>query len=434
MKMSKQMTRREFLKASVMVTGGLTLSSALAACALPAAPPPGAPTAVPAKPKKAVFAIQSFAHDALKPILQEFTDRTGIEVALESMPSSGTDALTKLTTYYSSGSSPYDVVSDSDESAPAFMRAGWLEPLDDVIPAETWADFPDSMKGQIEVWHSFEGKKYRVPHEFAMGYFWYRKDWFDEKNMQPPTTWDEMVSIGKEFTDPDKGIWATEDALAKPALLYVYMAYMTIQAGGEIFSFDEGTAKAFQFVYDMMYTHKIFPDTALNKNYDQINEDYLNDRIAFMRQWPYFWSVTRGAKDWYAEGKAEIALPPAGPAGSRSWVGGWGFTVPKYAPNKDAAFELIRFLTSNEIAPKLAKANSWFLMPRKSIMAVMGNEGLAVYMKQYSDAGVPYPRPFHPKVAEAQNVVDDVASLYLSKQISLAEAMKQGKERIAALG
>jgi ABC-type glycerol-3-phosphate transport system substrate-binding protein len=107
--------------------------------------------------------------------------------------------------------------------------------------------------------------------------------------------------------------------------------------------------------------------------------------------------------------------------------------VPKFAPNKAEALDLIAFITNNENAPILAKGQSWFVMPRKSIMAVMGNEGLAVHMQKYAEANVPAPRPFHPKVAEAQSIVDDMAALYLTKQISLSEAMKQGKERIAAL-
>ncbi len=61
-------------------------------------------------------AIQSFAHEALKPFIEQFEAQTGIKVVLESMPSSGTDALTKLTTYYRAGQGPYDVVSDSDEA------------------------------------------------------------------------------------------------------------------------------------------------------------------------------------------------------------------------------------------------------------------------------------------------------------------------------
>lgn len=441
---SQKLTRREFLKKSVAVAAGTLAAGPLisAACApaptpVPPTPTPMPPTPVPAtptvvKPKELVLAIQGFAHEAMKPVLKGWEEKTGHKVRLESGPTTGMEMVTKYAPAFSAGTSPVDVFSDADDSSPMFQRAGWLEPLDDVIPKETWDDFPEAFKSHLETWHSYEGKKYRVPHEFAIGYFWYRRDWFDEKNLKPPKTWDEFVSIGKEFTKGE--VWGTLEALIKPGLMYVYLAYITAQTGGKIFEFDEATATAFQFVYDLIYTHKIMPETAMSKDYTMINDEYMKDRVAMMRQWPYFWSVARENKAWYKEGKADIALPPAGPAGSKSWWGGWGFSVPKFAPNKEEALDLIRWITSNENAPILAKGQSWFLMPRKSIMAIMGKEGLAVYMNQYAEAGVPAPRPFHPKIAEAQAVVDDVGSLYLTKQISLADAMKMGKERIAALG
>ncbi|MCX7668390.1 MAG: hypothetical protein N2Z84_05615, partial [Atribacterota bacterium] len=48
-----------------------------------------------AEGQEVVVAIQSFAHEALKPFIEQFETQTGIKVKLESMPSSGTDALTK---------------------------------------------------------------------------------------------------------------------------------------------------------------------------------------------------------------------------------------------------------------------------------------------------------------------------------------------------
>lgn len=427
------MTRRQFLK----VAGGVGIAAGLAACTAPPpaqAPAQPAPTEVPAPVggKTLVLAIQGFAHDAMKPVLKTWEEKTGHTVTLESGPTTGNEMITKYAPAFQAGNSPVDVMSDADDSGPSFYRAGWMEPLDDVIPQSTWDDFPESFKQQIEVWHSYEGKRYRVPHEFAIGYFFYRKDWFDERKIEPPKTWDELVAIGKEFTNPP--VFGTMEALTKPALAYVYIAYLAAQSGGNLFEFDEPTAAAFQFAYDLIHTHGIMPQTTLAMDYTQQNEEYMNDHVACMRQWPFFWDVARGNTNWYQEGRAEIALPPAGPAGAKSWWGGWGFSVPKAAPNKAEALDLIAHITSPENAPILAKGQSWFVMPRKSIMAVMGNEGLAVHMQQYADAGVPSPRPFHPKVAEAQAVVDDVASLYLSKQISLAEAMQQGKERIKALG
>ncbi len=295
---SQKLTRREFLKKSVAAAAGTLAAGPLisAGCA-PQAPTPVPPTPTTVKPKELVLAIQDFAHDAMKPVLKAWEDRTGHKVRLESGPATGTEMVTRYAPAFSAGTSPVDVFSDTDDSSLTFMRAGWLEPLDDVISQETWDDFPEGFKSHIETWHSYEGKKYRVPHEFAISYFWRRKDWFDEKNLKPPQTWDEFVSIGKEFTE-DK-VWGTLEALIKPGLMYVYLAYITAQTGGKIFEFDEATATAFQFVYDLIYTHKIMPETAMSQDYTMINDEYMKDRVAMMRQWPYFWSVTRENEAWY---------------------------------------------------------------------------------------------------------------------------------------
>jgi ABC-type glycerol-3-phosphate transport system substrate-binding protein len=437
----KKLSRRDFLK----LTGALSAGGLLAACApLPAAPAPqapAAPTAAPAEtaappPKEAktlVLAIQAFAHDALKPVLAPWEAQTGNTVALESGPASGEEMMTKYAPALQSGSSPVDVFSVDDVSGPAFTKAGWILPLDDVIPAETWADFPESFLPPVDQdpFHSYEGKRYRVPHEFAVGYFWYRKDWFDEQKIAPPKTWDEFVQIGKAFTkDP---VWGTTEGMKKPGLTFVYLAYLAAQAGSNVFDFDDGVATAFQYCYDLIHTHKIMSDTVLNQDYTQQNDLYMKDRIAMMRQWPYFYSVVRDNKDWWQEGKAEITLPPAGPGGPKTWWGGWGFSVPMFAPNLEEAKSLIAWITNNQNAPILANGQSWFVMPRKSILDVM-KDGLPIYMKMYSDNNCLVPRPYNPRQADAEVTVDDVGQLYLTDQMSLADAMKTGKERIAALG
>ena len=161
----------------------------------------------------------------------------------------------------------------------------------------------------------------------------------------------------------------------------------------------------------------------------------MADRVAFMRQWPFFQGVAEGNTDWFAPEKVKIELPPAGPAGSKSWVGGWGWTIPAAAPNKEGAKELIKFITSPENAPTLARGQSWFVMPRTSILEALADEGnpLLEAMGVYSEAGVPAPRPFHPRIVEAQTLVEDLASLYLTDQASLADIMRQGQRLIQDL-
>lgn len=431
--MNPSLSRRHLMKATAATAAATTLG--LSWKGGTAARPGWAPAQISRLSQSSgmnvVLAIQSFAHEALQPVVDAWGTETGNTVTLESGPVTGQEMITKYAPAFQAGSSPVDVFSDADESSPVFMRAGWVEPLDEAIPQETWDDFPASFDQQIEVWHSYEGARYRVPHEFAIGYTFYRKDWFDKRNMGPPTTWDEVVSVGKEWTESPG--WGTMEAMIKPGLMYVYMAYLTSQTGGSIFEFDDATAEAFQFAYDLIYTHKIMPETALSSDYTMQNEEYMSDRVAFMRQWPFFWDVARGDAERYEEGMAEIALPPAGPAGALSWWGGWGFSVPTYAPNKEAALDLLAYITAPTQAAVLAQGQSFFATPRASILEALGDNGIAPSMKLYADNNVPAPRPFHEKIAEAQSVVDDVGSLFLTKQSTLEEAMQTGKDRIASL-
>lgn len=432
---SPKISRRDFLKFLGTSAVAATAGSVISSCG-PAAPvaveATKAPAVVASSNKTLVLAIQAFAHDALKPVVAQWEAKSGYKVTLDSGPATGQEMMTKYAPAFQSGTSSVDVMSVDDVSGPAFSRAGWLEPLDTVIPADTWSDFPASFLPSVDKdpFHSYDGKRYRVPHEFAVGYLWYRKDWFDEKKVAVPTTWDEQIAVGKEFANGD--VFGLTEGMKKPGLTFVYVAHLAAAAGGNVFDFDDGTAQALQYIYDMIYTHKIMSENVLTQDYTQQNDLYMKDKAAMMRQWPYFWDVGRGNKDWYADGKAEIALHPAGPAGVKTWWGGWGFSLPKFSKEMDAAKDLIAFITNNANAPVLAKGQSWFVMPRNSILAEM-KDGLVPYMQLYSDNNSLMPRPYHPKQSDAEVVVDDIAQLFLTKQSNLAEALQQGKDRIAAL-
>jgi ABC-type glycerol-3-phosphate transport system substrate-binding protein len=428
---NRGMSRRTFLKGTA---GGIAAALAAAAPGKLLAEGIYAPNLI-RQNGTVVFAIQEFVHPIIESVLPQFEADTGLTVQLEGGPVSGNDMLTRYSPAFASGTSPVDLFSDADDSSPTFMRAGWVMPLTDIIPQETWDDFPPSMQDHIRGFLSIDDVPYRIPHEFAVGYFFSRQDWLEERGLSTPTTWEEMVEVGMEITDPDNGIWATTDGLIKPALLYVYVAYLTAQAGGNVFEFDDGTGEALQFLHDMIHTHRIFPEEALNQDYTAQNELYMDDRVAFMRQWPFFQAVAEGNEEWYEPEKVVISLPPAGPAGSKSWIGGWGYSIPTFAPNPDGAIALIQYLTSKEIAPELARQQGFLLTPRTSILEALADsdDELIAAMSLYAENDVFAPRAFHPRVAEAQTIVDDMASLFLTNQASLSEVLEQGRDLIAAL-
>lgn len=426
-----RLSRRNFLKltgatAAAAATGSLSKRSALAFPNI--------------KRRRAAlkFGVGGWAVESITALLEqlEFTKQTGVEVEVLTRPGAPDEMITQIAAGAQANNSPYDVIDFEDELAITMSRAGWIRGLDDLLPSDFWDDWPETMQAMVDVWDRYNGETFRIHHNYEACYWWYRKDWFDEKGVEVPKTWEEVAALGEVFTDEQKGIWATEEGMASGAFLNVYLAWVTLQAGGNPFDVGDEFRAALQYIYDLMYTSKTLNPASLQKDYDQQNADYLADRVAFMRQWPFFWSISRGATDWYAEGKAEIALPPVGPGGlaSSTYAAGWGWGIPKHSRRQEEAAELVKFLIDNDNAVKMAEYDVWYLSARHSVLAAVGEqEGIPAALKMYSDAGVIGTRPFHEKFVEALNVLEQSASAYLTKQISLDEAISQAQNRMSRL-
>lgn len=379
-----------------------------------------------------IVSAQTFTHEALTEVLEEFafTDETGHTVRLESS-SAGTEDIARLTAVFRAGRSPFDVLMASDEVFASFVGNGWLAPLDDVFDEELAADFPDQMAAAIDTWSRHEGAVHRIPFEFAFSIYWTRSDLLEEWGLRAPESWDDLeesAAVAKE-----NGLFGFADALGKGAFGYVYLAAKTIQAGGDPFACDDGLRTAIEWTNTMLEA-EYFPRSAINMNYDQLNQEYLNDRLLTIRQWPYFYSVTRDNEDFYADGKADAILPPMGPATAKVWTGGHGWSVPASAPNMDGAKAFVEFITRPEVQIALAERNSFFVIPRLSLAEAMADDDFVAILNQYVEADAFAARPFHPRLVAAQGIVEDAAHAYWTGQMDLDEAMDFCVSQIEALG
>jgi len=376
------------------------------------------------------YAVQGFAHEAIAPIVQEFTDETGITVELVDGPASGQDLLTQLVPAFTSGTTPYDVIDADDPAVAALIAGGWLEPLGDEVTADYLADLSEGMLDSHEQWNVVDGESYRLYHNYELGYYWVNQETLDAYGVPVPTTWEELESAGE--TLKQQGVYVFADAAAKPGLTFVYLAYLAAQAGGDIYAADEGTRTAFEFAKSLI-DNGYFPEEAVTWNYDQSNAAYMEDTVATMRQWTFFDGVAQANTAWFTPEKAVIADPPAGPAGSKTWAGGWGMAVPAAGEHKEEAKQFVAWMNTPEIATRLAEASSFFITSRTSVLDALGGEGIVAALKHYSDSGFVVPRPFHPKAAQAEAIVDDIGQSYLTGQITIDEAMDRLKTEIAAL-
>ncbi len=430
------LSRRDFLKTAGVVSLAGTVASCAPAKSTQA--PEVKPTEAPAPAKgsgEVIITVGGWAEASTKEVADKlgFKD-TGYTINVQVRPG-GPELTSMLTAGIASGKSPYDVIDFEDEVAITYSRSGFFEALDGLLEPGFWDDFPQMMIDMAKLWDQYEGKTFRIHHNFEAQYSWYRKDWFDAKGIKPPTTWDEVAALGKVFTDEAKSVWAVEEGMLT-GYLAVFLGYLTKQAGGNPFDADDKLKTTLEYIYKLMYEDKTLNPACLQKNYDQQNADYTEDKVAYHRQWPFFYDVARAKKDWFNEDKAVICLPPVGPGGKQNstYAAGWGYGILKSAPNAEGAKALLKFLVDKKNAGEMAKINTWYLINRKSVMEAVGEQGMAKYLKMYSDAGVIGTRPFHPKFVEASTKIDESATAYLTKQISIDQAMQQVQDAMKTLG
>jgi multiple sugar transport system substrate-binding protein len=428
--MPNKVSRRDFLKitgaaTAVAASGGLAKSRVFAG-----------PNVI-RRRKKISVGVGGWAVESLTKIMQEmdFTSSTGIEVEVLTRSGVVNEFITEMAGAIQAKTSPYDVIDFEDEIAVTFSRAKWLKGLDGYLPADFWDDFPSNMTAMADVWDKYDGETFRIHHNYEGCYWWYRKDWFDQKGVAIPTTWDEVAAMADVFTDEGNGVWATEDGLDSGGFLNVYLAWITLQAGGNPFEDMDAFRAGLEYIKGLMDGKALNP-ASLQKSYDALNADYIADKVAFMRQWPYFYNVSRAATDWFAEDKVVVALPPAGPIGTpTTYVAGWGWGIPKTTKNPDEAGALLSWLVDKKNVGDMLTLTGdvWYLSARNSVLEVAPTEGIPSYLKMYSDAGAIGVRPFHPKFVEAMAVLEESASAYLTNQINLDKAISQTEDRLGKI-
>jgi len=138
---------------------------------------------------------------AIVETLMAFEKDTGIKV--EAIPVPEPKTIMEWGRTLALGETTYDVIDVIVAMGnPEWAEAGWIVPLDDVVPAfirSQW--FPASIKAG-----SYNGKLYWMPHYGQMLMLGYRKDLVREAGFAgPPQTWDELKKMAIALTVDTNG-------------------------------------------------------------------------------------------------------------------------------------------------------------------------------------------------------------------------------------
>jgi trehalose/maltose transport system substrate-binding protein len=208
-----------------------------------------------------------------------------------------------------------------------------------------------------------------------------------------PKTWDEMAAAAKVIQDGERAAGNADmqgfvfqgnayEGLTCDALEWVKSSGggQIVEADGSISINNPKAAAALDRVKGWIGT--ISPQGVLAYQEEESRGIWQLGNSAFMRNWPYAYSLGNG-DDSKVKGMFEVAPLPSGGegGGSAATLGGWNLAVSKYSKSPDEAIKLALFMASPDFQKQRAILRS----------------NLPTIISLYDDADVAKAQPIIPK-------------------------------------
>lgn len=233
-----------------------------------------------------------------------------------------------------------------------------LNPMTD-MEGRTGAEIAEDHFPAIIENNTVDGALIGIPWFTDAGLLYYRTDLLDKYGLEPPTTWDELESAAQTIQDGERAegnadfwgyVWQGNayEGLTCDALEWVASA-----GGGRIIDPDGTITINNQAAIDIVNQAAGWVDTISPPGVTAYGEEdargvWQAGNAAFMRNWPYAYSLGNG-DDSEIVGLFDVSPLPGATAGqSAATLGGWQLAVSKYSEHPEEAAKYAFFLGSYE--------------------------------------------------------------------------------------
>ena len=284
--------------------------------------------------------------------LRDFEQETGHKVDIVSLPPSSTDQFAQYRLWLGARNPDIDVYR---------MDVVWAPQL-----AGNFVDLTPYTKDVVDTFFQSTVDAQRVgdklvalPWYATVPGLYYRKDLLDKYSKTVPATWEELTETAREIQDAERAagnenLWgfvfqgAAYEGLTADALEWVasHGGGRIVEADGTVSINNAQSVKALELARSWVGT--ISPPGVLSYKEEDSRGVWQTGNAVFMRNWPYAYALGNG-EDSVIRGKFDVAPLPAGDGGqSAATLGGFSLAVSEYSRNKEAAVELVKYLTSVE--------------------------------------------------------------------------------------
>ena len=262
----------------------------------------------------------------------------------------------KIATAMATNPPSYDVVLVDDIWYAEFAKAGYLWDVTSQIDAQT------KEKVFAAAWDitTVNGVTYGMPWLLDAKYFYYNEKLLADAGFSaPPKTWEELVEMSKVIKE--KGIaeypivWSWGQAEAAicdfVALLYGNGGALVDAEGKPAFNNEKGV-QVLQWMLDTI-DQGISNPASVSYVEEDVRNVFSQGKAVFAVNWLYMYELANLNKDEsQITGQVKFGLMPAFDGSgveSATINGSMGFSVVDKSPNREAAWEFVKFLTGEAI-------------------------------------------------------------------------------------
>lgn len=438
------------------------IAAALAGCAAPAATAPASDSAAPAAETAetaeaaddgAEASAEASGDEAVtlkwalwdkdttvyyQPLIDAYT-AAHPNVTIEMVDLGSTDYSTVLGTQLSGSGSDFDVVTIKD--VPGYVtlvNKGVIEPLNDLI-AQDGIDLAkfSGVTDQVTI----DGNLYELPFRSDIWVLFYNKTVFDNAGVDYPTndmTWDEYDKLARAITDTTAG--------ARVYGAHYHTWRSTIQLDGILdgqHTIVDGTYDFTKPYYDMVLAQQadgVCMDYATLKTQGlHYSAAFAQGNIGMMNMGSWFIAtLINGIKsgeydvsDWgmvkypHAEGVE--------PGSTLSTI--TGLAIPTSAANKDAAWDFIKFVSTEEGAEVMASTGNIPAMTNQSIVDIIAQmDGFPEDSKDALITSHTYlEMPANEKSSEIETVLNEQHDNIMNEVVTVDEGIAAMNEGVQAI-
>ncbi|WP_099355251.1 ABC transporter substrate-binding protein [Fredinandcohnia onubensis] len=383
--------------------------------------------------------------DLQQRFIPEFEEKTGIKVNVDILPESGMEQKTILT--LSSGTADYDVFMVSSRNWSQITSAGWLNPLDDLMnnPETTSEEYKSGFSDKTLNALRFDDKLYGVPYQIGTNMLFYNKKMFEEAGLDPnkgPENMDELLEYAKKLHKPEKDqagfvIRGTREGGDNgfPWLMLWFLSggkWTDVEGKDDYAVLDAEPAIKTAKYYDelMKYT----PSGISNYSFAEAQQAMQQGKAAMWMDGAVLgppledpekskiagnvgYHVMEGTSDEYTVGSI------------------WSFVMAKNAQNKEAAWELMKYITSKEVVLEQALSGTNGSPTRSDVLldekiAEAFNPNFTKALLKASEHAITEYTPLIPEGPEIRNALSIALSKIIADEAEPEKAMIEANEEV----